>query len=103
RGLRPRRRPWRGCLMAVADMPALRVLGSGCHHPPQRVSSAEFARRLGLVAGSSAAATGVSERGVAAADETASWMAARAADSALQAAGLVATDLDAIISTCAVM
>ncbi|MGO3127662.1 MAG: 3-oxoacyl-[acyl-carrier-protein] synthase III C-terminal domain-containing protein [Luteimonas sp.] len=86
------------------DAPAgLRILGSGCHHPAQRVASTAFDARLGLTPGSSEAATGVAMRGVAADDETASWMAARAAEAALQAAGIEGSALDAIVSTCAVM
>lgn len=89
--------------MRDAGAPALRILGTGCHHPAHRVASTDFDTRLGLPAGSSEAATGVAERGVAADDETASSMAARAAEAALHAAGLDGRDLDAIVSTCAVM
>ncbi|VXC16985.1 3-oxoacyl-ACP synthase [Luteimonas sp. 9C] len=86
------------------DAPAaLRVLGTGCHHPARRVASTVFDAQLGLAAGSSEAATGVAMRGIAGEDETASWMAARAAKSALHAAGLDGSALDAIVSTCAVM
>lgn len=86
------------------DAPAgLRILGTGCHHPAQRVASTVFDTRLGLAPGSSEAATGVAMRGVAGDDETASWMAARAAEAALQAAGIDGSALDAIVSTCAVM
>ncbi|MCD9097235.1 ketoacyl-ACP synthase III [Luteimonas fraxinea] len=86
------------------DAPAgLRILGTGCHHPAQRVASTVFDTRLGLAPGSSEAATGVAMRGVAGDDETASWMGARAAEAALHAAGIDASALDAIVSTCAVM
>ncbi|WP_236621792.1 3-oxoacyl-[acyl-carrier-protein] synthase III C-terminal domain-containing protein [Luteimonas huabeiensis] len=81
----------------------LRILGTGCHHPAARIPSTTFDARWQRAAGATFAATGVRERGVAAADETASWMAAEAARAALGAAGLAATDLDAIVSACSVM
>jgi 3-oxoacyl-[acyl-carrier-protein] synthase III len=83
--------------------PALRILGSGCHHPARRLPSSDFDTQLGLAPGASEAATGVAWRGVADAGETASWMAARAAQAALSAAGIGGDALDAIVSTCAVM
>ncbi|NYZ61488.1 3-oxoacyl-[acyl-carrier-protein] synthase III C-terminal domain-containing protein [Luteimonas deserti] len=81
----------------------LRILGTGCHHPARRVASTVFDARLGLPPGGSEAATGVAMRGIAGDDETASWMAARAAEAALRAAGIDGGALDAIVSTCAVM
>jgi len=87
----------------MAAPAGLRILGTGCHHPAQRVASTVFDTRLGLAPGSSEAATGVAMRGIAGDEETASWMAARAAEAALQAAGIDGRALDAIVSTCAVM
>lgn len=79
------------------------ILGTGNYLPRQTVHSDAFDARWGLAAGTTFRQVGVRQRHVAAPDESSSFMAARAAERALAAAGLQAEQLDVIISACAVM
>ncbi len=81
----------------------LQILGTGRYLPRRIVSSDELDARWGRAPGTALRQVGVRRRHMAAADETSSFMAARAAERALVAAGLHADDLDGIVSACAVM
>jgi 3-oxoacyl-[acyl-carrier-protein] synthase-3 len=77
-----------------------RILGSGSYRPRDVVASEVFDRRFGLPVGTTAERSGVHRRHQAAPDETASQMAACAARAALGAAGLQATEIDALVAAC---
>lgn len=81
----------------------LQILGTGRYLPRNILHSDTLDARWGRRAGTALRQVGVSQRHVADADETSSFMAARAAEEALKAAGLQAHQLDLIISACAVM
>lgn len=82
---------------------ALRILGTGEYVPSHRVDSDEFDVRLGKPAGWTRKHVGIDYRHYATADEPASLMAARAAEVALDRAGLRADQLDCVISASSVM
>ena len=86
-------------------MPALpfQILGTGNYLPRTVVHSDVLDARWGRAPGTATRQVGVRQRHVAAPDESSSFMAARAAERALAAAGLQAQELDVIISACAVM
>ena len=75
----------------------VRILGTGAALPAQAVTAEELDGRLGLPPGTCLARNGVRTRYFAAESETASFLAAQAVERALAAAGLAATDLDAIV------
>lgn len=79
---------------------SLRVAGVGSYLPPNRVSSAELERLHSWPQGWIERTTGVRERRNAT-NETSAQMAARAAERALQHAGLEGRDLDLIIGASA--
>ena len=85
--------------MGPLQLPAipLRILGTGEYVPSRRMESAEFDTLWGKPAGSTQRHVGIAHRQFAGPDETSSWMAAHAAQGALQRAGLQAADMDAII------
>ncbi len=82
-------------------MPALpvRILGTGKALPATAVSAADMDRRLGLAPGTVAKQSGVLTRYFAD-GETTSGMGAEAARAALKAAGIEASELDAIVGVC---
>ena len=74
------------------------VLGTGHALPATVLTSAELDARLGLAPGTVQRHGGVRQRHVAAPGETAAALAARAAERALQAAGLAWDDIDALVA-----
>lgn len=80
----------------------MRICGSGLYVPRNRRSSTELDSVYRQPAGWTQARFGISERGVAAADETSSVMAARACRIALDEAGW-RDDFDVIVGGCGVM
>ena len=76
---------------------SVRLLGSGAFIPDCRVTADDLDRKLGLKPGTALARNGVRTRYFANETETASVMSARAIQQALEAAGLSADDLDAIL------
>jgi len=81
----------------------LALLGSGHALPSQRVSSVELDQRLGLAAGTVERMGGVRSRAFASLEETAASLATRAAQQALQAAGLNAAQLDCVVAASGTM
>ena len=81
----------------------LTIAGAGVYLPRERRASAELDRRFGQAEGWTETQFGIRSRGVAADDETTSFMAARAAEAALAQAGWAATDINALIGACGVM
>lgn len=79
------------------------ILGTGSYLPRERLDSEAVDARMGWAPGECAARYGIAARHVAAADETTSYMAARAAERALDMAGLRPADLDLILGACGVM
>lgn len=75
----------------------LRILGTGEYVPSRRIESTAFDQRWDKPAGWTQRHVGIVHRQFAGPDESASWMAARAAEDALRRAGLQASDMDAII------
>ena len=75
----------------------LTIAGAGVYLPRERRASAELDRRFGQAEGWTETQFGIRSRGVAADDETTSFMAARAAEAALAQAGWAATDINALI------
>jgi len=73
------------------------VVGSGCYLPEKSMSAAELDSKLGLKTGSCANRYHVTSRYYAGRHETALFMGARAADAALDAAGLRLKDVDLLI------
>ena len=80
----------------------IRLLGTGACRPPGTVTGVELDARLGLASGTSERRHGVARRSVAGPGERATELGARAARSALTAAGLASTDLDAVVSAASV-
>ncbi|WP_419746219.1 3-oxoacyl-[acyl-carrier-protein] synthase III C-terminal domain-containing protein [Xanthomonas phaseoli] len=81
----------------------LRILGTGRHVPAREVSSDELDARWQLPAGTTAARLGVVTRHYVGEGETASSMGAAAAQQALDNAGIDGSQIDCLISACAVM
>jgi len=84
-------------------MISLRILGTGEYLPEKLVPSTEFDTRWGKTFGWTFRACGVEQRHVAAPNETSSYMGARAAQRALEAAQLEPNQVDCIVSACSVM
>ena len=80
----------------------LQICGTGHYLPERIVRSDELDLTWQRPAGTTERELGIRQRHVAGAHESSSFMAARAAERALAAAGLVCGDIDAIISACAV-
>lgn len=74
-----------------------RILGTGSYLPARRVTNAELAQRVDTSDEWIVQRTGISARHVAAEGETTSMLATRAAERALEAAGVKAADIDLII------
>ena len=79
-----------------------RITGTGSYLPPERLTNADLAKRLAATAVETSdewivARTGIHARHFAAPDVSCSDLAFEAAKSALQAAGLQASDIDLII------
>jgi len=81
----------------------IRIAGTGEYVPTRRVDSSEFDQRWAKPAGWTRRHVGIDYRHYAGAEEPASFMAARAAQDALQRAGLRADQLDAVISISGLM
>ncbi|MDX1998860.1 MAG: 3-oxoacyl-[acyl-carrier-protein] synthase III C-terminal domain-containing protein [Thermoanaerobaculia bacterium] len=81
---------------ASAGLP-VRILGTGVHVPSRCVTSAELDATYGRVPGTTAARSGVVTRFWAGPEESSVSMAAAALGAALEAAGMAATELDAVI------
>ena len=86
----------------MAPIP-LTIRGTGSYLPCRRVASEEVDARMGWAPGRCRVRYGIEARHVAAPDETTSFMAARAAERALEMAGLAPADLDLILGACGVM
>ncbi|MBD8871313.1 beta-ketoacyl-ACP synthase 3 [Rhodanobacter sp. DHB23] len=84
-------------------MLSVQILGTGEYLPSHRVDSSTLDIRWNKPAGWTLRHAGIECRHYAADHETTSLMAARAAQSALAAAGLQANQLDCIVSACSVM
>ncbi|HUB91242.1 MAG TPA: 3-oxoacyl-[acyl-carrier-protein] synthase III C-terminal domain-containing protein [Dyella sp.] len=84
-------------------MLSVQILGTGEYVPSHCVYSSALDERWHKPAGWIARHAGIERRYYATEDETSSLMAARAAHSALVAAGLEAGELDCIVSACSVM
>ena len=82
---------------------SLRILGTGEYIPSRRVESADFDARWKKPTGWTRRHVGIDYRHYAADHETASMMAARAAEDALARAGLRADEMDCVVSACSVM
>lgn len=80
----------------------LQICGTGHYLPERIVRSEELDLAWRRPAGTIERELGIRQRHVAGAHESSSFMAARAAERALAAAGLQSRDVDAIISACAV-
>ncbi|HRE22068.1 MAG TPA: beta-ketoacyl-ACP synthase III [Rhabdaerophilum sp.] len=74
-----------------------RILGTGSYLPARRVTNAELAARVDTSDEWIVQRTGISARHVAAEGETTSMLATKAAERALEAAGVKASDIDLII------
>lgn len=74
--------------------------GTGHYLPERVVTSLELDERHGRLAGSHENASGVKSRRYANAEETSSYMGARAAMAALENAGLTFKDIDLILGAC---
>jgi len=81
----------------------LRIAGTGEYIPSRRVDSEEFDARWAKPAGWTRRQVGIGYRHYASDHEPASLMAARAAEDALDRAGIGADQLDCVISACSVM
>lgn len=81
----------------------LRILGTGEYLPEQLVPSTAFDARWRKPSGWTFRACGVEQRHVAAPNETSSYMGARAAQRALEAAQLAPHEVDCVVSACSVM
>lgn len=77
----------------------VKILGTGKYMPSRRVTDEEMDRLLGVPAGWTGKITGVGERRYAAEGETSSYMGARAAEMALESAGLNFADIDCLVCT----
>ena len=76
----------------------VKILGTGTYLPKTIVTARDFDRRAGLADGWTEKHSGVLTRHFVA-DETASFMGARAVESALAAAGLTLEDVDCLVCT----
>lgn len=81
----------------------VRILGTGEYVPRRCVSSAELDACWNKSPGWTRQRSGIAQRYYADADEPSSLMAARAAEAALDAAGLSPDEIDCIVSACSVM
>ena len=77
--------------------PAVRLAGTGSYVPPRVVTNAVFADTLDTTDEWIASRTGIRERRYAGPGETSSTMGTIAAERAIDAAGLTAKDIDAVI------
>jgi 3-oxoacyl-[acyl-carrier-protein] synthase III len=84
-------------------MTPMTLAGFGTYAPREQRPSTELDAVFGQEAGWTQAQFGIASRGVAAADETTSMMAAEAGRRALAMAGWATTDLDVLIGACGVM
>ncbi|WP_208347559.1 3-oxoacyl-[acyl-carrier-protein] synthase III C-terminal domain-containing protein [Pseudaestuariivita rosea] len=80
----------------------LHIRGIGAHIPDGKTTSQQLDQRLGLACGEVERQTGVPVRHYCVGDEDQISMATKAAHAALDAAGLRPTDIDLVISACAV-
>ncbi len=80
----------------------LRILSTGSYVPRTEVPSSRIDQKLDKPLGWTKRLFQIEKRHFAAADETTSFMAARAATIALERAGLEAGDLDCIVAACGV-
>jgi len=83
--------------MSTSRGPASRILGTGHYAPAKVLTNGELERMVDTSDAWISERTGIRERRIAANGELTSDMASAAARSALQAAGIAATDLDMII------
>lgn len=81
-------------------MPNIKIVGMGKYLPKTQVLSVELDKKLGLPLGSVEKKSGLLSRHFAAAHETTSYMAAKAALEAVKNANISLTDIDVIISAC---
>jgi 3-oxoacyl-[acyl-carrier-protein] synthase III len=79
------------------ETPRVTVLGTGSYLPAKVSTNADLAAGLGIDPGWIAAKTGILERRVAAPDEATSDLATRAAQRALDAAGVAPEELDLLV------
>lgn len=82
-----------------SDTPAFKVVGSGWYLPKRVVKANEIDGMIGKREGWTAARTGVLERRWVG-EESQSWMGARAAEAALEKAGLSLGSVDLLIAAC---
>ncbi|WBU61056.1 hypothetical protein [Paracoccus albus] len=75
---------------------AVRIEGTGCYRPERIVTSKGIDRRLGWQDGHTESRYRIHARGVAEGSETSSFMAAEAAQQALDAAGVAADQVDLV-------
>lgn len=80
----------------------IRIVSSGCYLPDQCITSDEVDQRAGQPKGTTQKVTGITRRYFAG-TQTSSQMAAKAAHDALERGGLGPSDLDLIVSACAIM
>lgn len=83
--------------MTTIELPPIGIAGIGTYIPQQTVSGATIAERTGLPEFVVTDKMGIREVHVAGPDDTITAMASRAANQALQNAGLDATDIDAVV------
>src|SRR5882672_4148137 len=83
--------------MSTPPGPASKILGTGRYAPAKVLTNADLERMVDTSDAWISERTGIRERRIAANGELTSDMASAAANSALQAAGISATDLDMII------
>jgi len=79
------------------NRPIISILGTGRYLPPTILTNAELEKRVDTTDEWIRSRTGIRERRIAAPDEHVSDMATKAGLKALEAAGLKASDLDAIL------
>lgn len=89
--------------MPLATPWPIRILGTGHYLPHQVITSEQLDAQWGRPPGTALRQVGVARRHFSSAQESSSFMAARAAEQALAAAALRADELDLIVSACAVM
>ncbi|WP_417783784.1 3-oxoacyl-[acyl-carrier-protein] synthase III C-terminal domain-containing protein [Terasakiella pusilla] len=80
----------------------IRIIATGSYVPAHCVTSQQIDQRTGQAFGTTQQITGIQQRYFAG-EETSSQMAAKAAIDALRRADLKASDLDLIVSACAIM
>jgi 3-oxoacyl-[acyl-carrier-protein] synthase-3 len=83
--------------MSTASHPVT-ILGTGSSVPARVVTNEELSRTVDTSHEWIYSRTGITERRIAGADESASEMGARAGRAAIEAAGLAPTDIDAVIA-----